>query len=80
MEGGVKTIGQAQALPEIKSEFFETWNETLPNGVTVCHQKVRPLCAHAISGDDIILFTDPDGRAMKVTYTENGPAKTEFRL
>jgi hypothetical protein len=80
MEGGVKTIEQAWALPELDNEFYEVSLETKPDGTVVQHMKVSAFCGRGISGDDIILFTDKDGRLMKVIQTESGPAKTELRL
>ena len=74
----VKTAEQAQALPEIESEFFEITIETLPDGTTVRTEKPRGICGPGIEGDDIILFVDTDGISKKIVYTEQGPAKIRF--
>jgi hypothetical protein len=73
-------MAEARALPEIEDEFFVTTKRALPDGTILNERAIRPLCGRGISGDDIIMFVDADGRAMKVVQTEDGPAKCEFWL
>lgn len=80
MENGIKTIEQAISLPEIENEYYLEKKETLSNGITITKYEIMPLSPRPIHGDDIILFTDKDGRAMKIVNTPSGYAKTEFRL
>lgn len=73
----VKTIEQARALPEILSELFEFVDEIDP----VTHHTIRKniprkFYVREIDDDDIIFFTDADGRSMQVVGSEAGPAKT----
>ena len=76
----VDTVEKARALPEVDNEFYDV-KRTIDQktGVTTVERTVRPFCPRGIDGDEIILFIDSDGRAMKVIGTPNGPAKTEFR-
>ena len=77
----VKTIEQACALKEISDPFFEEVRTIDPvTHHTVIHRKPRPFVARGISGDEIFIFRDKDGRLMKVEYTEEGPVKTELFL
>lgn len=64
----VKKVEEAMALPEVRSSMFRD------DGTR------RPLSGNGISGDDIIMFVDADGRVMNVIETEDGPAKCEFWL
>lgn len=56
----IKTIEQALSLPEM---FF---SELLEMGIG----------PYKLEDDDIVCFTDADGRSMRVEYTKNGPVKT----
>lgn len=77
----VKTIEQAQALPEIDSGIFEYRDEIDPiTHHTVRRQKTRSFSPIGVDGDDIFIFTDKDGRQMRVVGTESGPAKTVLDL
>ena len=77
---GVKTVKDAQALPEIKDEMFKYWEEIQEDGTTLVKTKIRPLYGAGVEGDDIALFIDTDGRPMKVVSIKEGFAKTELRL
>lgn len=76
----IKTIEQAQALPEIESEFFTYRQKLDENHDTVNIPVVRKICISYTDDDDILFFTDKDGRSMKVVYTEDGPTKIRWRL
>ncbi len=76
----IKTIQEAQALPEVEPNMFETFKEVQSDGTVLIKDKVLPLVLSPIDGDDIILFTDKDNRPMQVVYTKDGPAKQEFCL
>lgn len=80
MKTGPKTVEEARALPEVSNALYEEERITDSRGHTEIRVKFRKLTARPIEGDDIILFVDADGRAMQVVDTENGPAKTPFRI
>jgi hypothetical protein len=77
---GPKTVAEARALPEVESAWFETERHMTPGGITVITQTPRKFSARGIEGDDILWFTDSDGRSMQVIDTEDGPAKAPFGL
>lgn len=84
----VTTVAQARALPEVRSAFADERHRMLTEdeqgvgkkGDTIIELVPRQFSPHPIDGDQILLFTDADGRSMQVCYTPEGPAKTEFRL
>lgn len=76
--GGVKTVEQAMALPEVESAMWDEVVTIRADGVTVKEYKPRKFCAAPVSGDNIILFVDSDGVSKQVIETENGPAKVPF--
>ena len=81
LDGGVKTVEQARALPEIRSAFWEFRRETDPKtGITTEHRVPMPFTPRPIQGDEILLFTDTDGRSMQVIWTKDGPAKTPWNI
>lgn len=76
----VTTVAQARALPEVEHPYLDS--VTITNhetGITATYRKPRPFYPHPTDGDQILFFGDIDGRCMQVVYTENGPAKTEWR-
>lgn len=74
----IKTVEQAQALPEIEDRMFKRIIETQPDGTTVVKLEMRKLYGRGISGDSILWFIDKDGRSMEVIDSEDGAAKTEI--
>ena len=77
----VTTVEQAQALPEISGPFWDSKIVTNPvTGESRVERKARPFCPTPTDGDQILLFTDADGRQMQVVYTPDGPAKCRFWL
>ena len=76
--GGVKTVEQAMALPEVESAMWDEVVTTRPDGVTVSELVPRKFCASGVEVDNIILFVDSDGVSKQVIETEDGPAKAPF--
>jgi len=74
----IKTVEQAQALPEVDDPFFELTKEIQLDGTKRFTYRPRPLCGDGIDGDSIFSFVDTDGCVMDVIETENGAAKTPF--
>lgn len=83
----VTTIEDAQALPEVGNAIFDYSKRILERdepgvgrrGDTINTPVARPFCPMPTDGDQILLFTDKDGRPMQVVYTPEGPAKTLWR-
>jgi len=77
----IKTIEQAQNLPEVSAGPFDFINEEDPVTHYIIRKAVpRKIYPIGVESDDIIAFTDKDGRSMKIIGTENGPAKTPYYL
>lgn len=74
----IKTIEEAQTLPEIDDSAFDYKVEILSDGSKKYIPVPRMLFAEPLQGDDICLFTDKDGRVMKVVYTESGAKKARW--
>lgn len=75
-----KTVKAARALPLVEDEFFKVTIETLPSGEAIRRLEARGFHCVGIEGDHIIFFAEPDGRLMKVIGTQDGAAKTPFRV
>lgn len=72
----VKTVAEAQALPE---ESYISWEHSID---PVTHFKVqrpivRAISAVGVDDDDIIMFHDTDGRLMRVIGVDGHLAKQE---
>jgi hypothetical protein len=78
----IKTVEQAQALPEIRGGLSSfTRERILPNGDKVLEDVPRMMSPEGLEGDSIAFFTDKDGRAMQVVHTvEEGWCKAEMRI
>lgn len=82
----VTTLEQARALPEVQHAFCDYTKRILqhddpehgPAGTTVIERVVRPYFPMPTHGDQLLFFTDADGRLMQVCYTADGPAKAEW--
>jgi hypothetical protein len=73
----ISTIEEARALPEV-SRYIEHRVTDPKTGMTTVSGEVPKFYPSCTDGDQILLFTDTDGRSMEITYTENGPAKRVF--
>ena len=71
----VTTLEQAQALPLAHPEFA---TELMPAGETVLTRLAQKFYPRPVDGDQILFFTDADGRSMRVEYDERGPVKREI--
>jgi putative hemolysin len=76
----ITTVAEARSLPEVDHPFMDSKRTIDPQtGVTTVERTARPFCPMPTDGDQILFFTDADGRSMQVCYTPDGPAKTPWR-